>query len=243
MGTVSFDGLFAGMRKPQDFIVYPMKHAESAARIQSDKKAGFIKLDTGAVLLSSNQYDFTNIKRVGELSPEELLNFKAAVMSTASARAGSHGITSDNKGALEVFNNPAVRKNPLEAARAAYEKALGGVARAKNPAPRIGTARPKRVSQITKKAPSKRLVARRRKNTDEGYFPNPTADTVRDNMLVKMLNGAIEQAQAHKKKKDYANVNGYLGYAQGLIDTMVKVRAMDKETAAQYRKAIKGLTL
>jgi hypothetical protein len=45
--------------------------------------------------------------------------------------------------------------------------------RAANPAPRIGTARPRRVSQITKKAPAKRLVKRRRANTDEGYFPNP----------------------------------------------------------------------
>jgi hypothetical protein len=44
---------------------------------------------------------------------------------------------------------------------------------ANNPAPRIGTARPKRRSQITKKAPSKRLVARRSVNTRKGYFPNP----------------------------------------------------------------------
>jgi hypothetical protein len=47
------------------------------------------------------------------------------------------------------------------------------VTRKKNPAKRIGTAKPKRVSQVTKKAPSKRLVKRRMKNTDEGYFPNP----------------------------------------------------------------------
>lgn len=45
--------------------------------------------------------------------------------------------------------------------------------RAANPAPRIGTARPRRVSQLTKKPPTKRLVARRKKNTDQGYFPNP----------------------------------------------------------------------
>lgn len=44
-----------------------------------------------------------------------------------------------------------------------------------NPAPRIGTARPRRLSQITKKPPSKRLVKRRMKNTDVGYFPNPLA--------------------------------------------------------------------
>lgn len=43
-----------------------------------------------------------------------------------------------------------------------------------NPAPRLGTSRPRRASQITKKAPTKRLVARRKANTQKGYFPNPT---------------------------------------------------------------------
>lgn len=42
-----------------------------------------------------------------------------------------------------------------------------------NPAPRIGTAKPKRKSQATGKAPTKRLVARRTKNTVKGRFPNP----------------------------------------------------------------------
>jgi hypothetical protein len=45
--------------------------------------------------------------------------------------------------------------------------------RAKNPAPRIGTASPRRRSQITKKPPTKRLVKRRVVNTKKGYFPNP----------------------------------------------------------------------
>lgn len=42
-----------------------------------------------------------------------------------------------------------------------------------NPAPFIGTSRPMRRSQITKKPPSKRLVKRRKKNRNQGYFPNP----------------------------------------------------------------------
>ncbi len=45
--------------------------------------------------------------------------------------------------------------------------------RKKNPAPRIGTAAPKRRSQATGKAPSKRLVTRRKANAKKGYFPNP----------------------------------------------------------------------
>lgn len=48
-----------------------------------------------------------------------------------------------------------------------------------NPAPRIGTARPKRVSQVTKKAPTKRLVSRRRVNSEPGYYPNPNVPEVK----------------------------------------------------------------
>ena len=42
-----------------------------------------------------------------------------------------------------------------------------------NPAPLKGTTRPKRVSEETGIAPTKRLVARRKNNTHAGYFPNP----------------------------------------------------------------------
>lgn len=42
-----------------------------------------------------------------------------------------------------------------------------------NPTKRKGAASPKRVSQITKKPPTKRLVKRRKANTEAGYFPNP----------------------------------------------------------------------
>ncbi|HEY6020917.1 MAG TPA: hypothetical protein VIY48_13760, partial [Candidatus Paceibacterota bacterium] len=49
------------------------------------------------------------------------------------------------------------------------------VGRSKNPAPRKGASKPRRASQITGKAPSKRLVRRRQANNEPGYFPNPTA--------------------------------------------------------------------
>lgn len=72
---------------------------------------------------------------------------KGAADFLARYQAGRNGIVfTDNAGAIDVMNNPARR---------------------------IGTARPRRVSQLTKKPPTKRLVARRKKNTDQGYFPNP----------------------------------------------------------------------
>lgn len=42
-----------------------------------------------------------------------------------------------------------------------------------NPRPRLGTAKPRRVSGATGLRPSPRLVARRLKNTRKGVFPNP----------------------------------------------------------------------
>lgn len=48
----------------------------------------------------------------------------------------------------------------------------------KNPAPRKGTAKPRRVSQATKRPPTKRLVARRQANVKLGYFPNPINEAI-----------------------------------------------------------------
>src|ERR1700693_3838461 len=76
------------------------------------------------------------------------------------------------------------KKNPLPAL-AALARAHGFalVPRTSNPAPRRGAAKPKRASQrlhrnkngTFTKAPTKRLVTRRKKNVRKGYFPNPAA--------------------------------------------------------------------
>jgi hypothetical protein len=47
-----------------------------------------------------------------------------------------------------------------------------------NPAKRKGASKVYRKFQITKKAPTKRLVKRRRKNTEKGYFPNPKPSNI-----------------------------------------------------------------
>jgi hypothetical protein len=52
MGTVSFDGRFAGMRKAQDFIVYPMQDSGPLIKIQSNNRMGQLNLDTGELILS-----------------------------------------------------------------------------------------------------------------------------------------------------------------------------------------------
>jgi len=86
-------------------------------------------------------------------------------------------------------------------------------ARATNPAPRIGTARPRRKSQITGKTPSKRLVKRRTANKKPGYFPNPS--TSRDEKYMVILGNAIRVAEGKTRDKQVAQAR--LSYVQGLV--------------------------
>ena len=112
MGTISFDGLFPGMRKAQDFIVYPF-HAgndTSRATIQSDTRIGWIDLQTGVVILSKPRaggaysVHLSSAPYNSTLWAEDLLMLKAQIAATASGKAGSNGIVyTDNSGAMEVF--------------------------------------------------------------------------------------------------------------------------------------------
>lgn len=115
MGTVSFAGRFDGMRKTQDFIVYPM-HAgaySASALVQSDTRIGRIDLTNGDVIMSppraGGSYNVHLIlcKPAGRLTSEELLMLKAQIFATASGKAGSNGmhVYTDNSAALEVFGS------------------------------------------------------------------------------------------------------------------------------------------
>ncbi|MCR4304941.1 MAG: hypothetical protein NUV63_12095 [Gallionella sp.] len=113
MGTVSFNGKFAGMRKAQNFIVYPMHSGNSteSALVQSNTRIGRIHLTTGEVLMSpSRQGGSYNVhlmlaKPADALSAEELLLFKSAIFATADGKAGNNAmhVFTDNSAALEVF--------------------------------------------------------------------------------------------------------------------------------------------
>jgi len=114
MGTVSFDGKFDGMRKAQDFIVYPMKEAQAVAQVQSDTRIGRVDLETGAVLMSpprdggSYSVHLALGKLAGKLTAEELLLLKAQIFATAHGMAGTNGIVyCDNSGAADVFGKAA----------------------------------------------------------------------------------------------------------------------------------------
>lgn len=115
MGTTSFDGKFPGMRKAQDFIVYPMHSGSGAtkAKIQSDTRIGSVDMASGAVLMSppraggSYGVHMAFAKVIYTLNTEELLLLKAAIMGSAHGHAGTNGVVyTDNSAALEVFGQP-----------------------------------------------------------------------------------------------------------------------------------------
>ena len=94
MGTISFSGKFKGMRKAQDFIVYPINKETEQLQIQSDGRAGFICVKTGEVRLSgsNDQYGFHNAKPLETLDIYEHNHLITAIHSTANKNAGTNGI-------------------------------------------------------------------------------------------------------------------------------------------------------
>lgn len=112
MGTVSFDGKFQGMRKAQDFIVYPMQNGDPSniIKVQSDTRIGMIRLTDGAVVMSPPRKggayspQMATAKRIDTLGAEELLMLKAALVASASPKAGSNGVVYvDNSGAGQAL--------------------------------------------------------------------------------------------------------------------------------------------
>jgi len=108
MGTISFDLKIKGMRKPQDFIVYPISAGESnkSIMIQSDTRIGKIDLIGGVGVMSQSHSGgayFMHLsldkKTVFKLSDADLDTLKVKISGTAGDRVGSMGISSDNSGA------------------------------------------------------------------------------------------------------------------------------------------------
>ena len=62
-------------------------------------------------------------------------------------------------------------------------------------------------------------------------------------MLITMIENAINDATKTRANKDYSHVNGYLGYAQGVIETALKVKAITALRAKQYKAEIKRIVM
>ncbi len=113
MGTVSFLGQFQGMRKPQDFIVYPMQDSGTEIMVQSDHRFGMIDLETGKGVMSANRAQYANSLFLSlcianrtaiafTLEGEDLQNLRTWIKSTGGVEVGSSFVKSDNTGALAL---------------------------------------------------------------------------------------------------------------------------------------------
>ena len=112
MGTTDIEMKISGMRKAQDFIVYPIgaDDAGSVITIQSDTRIGQINLVKGVGVMSqshSNGAYFVHLQ-MDKLTPftiseSDLQNIKSHIFKTAGDNVGSRGIVSDNSGASRLF--------------------------------------------------------------------------------------------------------------------------------------------
>jgi hypothetical protein len=106
--------------------------------------------------------------------------------------------------------------------------------RLKNPAPRIGTARPRRVSQVTKKPPTKRLVKRRKQNTDVGYFPNPIKSARTE--IVEEIRARVNHIAS---EKDIIRKQALVSYTEGVIHAANVCDVLTFNEALKYRALLK----
>ena len=111
MGTLSFGLKMPGMRKPQEFIVYPVSSESDVIRIQSDTRFGIIGMKNGNGLMSqphaSGAYGHhmsTDKLTPFSLSDAQLEELKEKLSMTAGKSVGSSIVKTDNSGA-DKFEN------------------------------------------------------------------------------------------------------------------------------------------
>ena len=113
MGTASFDGQFSGMRKPQEFIVYPMQDSGEIISVQSKNRFGRIDLSTGQVAISaaatchagSAWFLLCQIRKtysIDTLPVEDLQTLRQWIKSTGGLMVGDSFVKCDNIGALAL---------------------------------------------------------------------------------------------------------------------------------------------
>lgn len=112
LGTTSIEMKISGMRKPQEFSVYPIgkDDTEKIITIQSDTRIGKIDLSSGRGLMSqshSNGAYFVHFQ-MDKLTPftlseSDLQDLKMHIFKTAGSSVGNSIVKSDNSGASRLF--------------------------------------------------------------------------------------------------------------------------------------------
>jgi hypothetical protein len=115
MGTMSFDGLFPGMRKASDFSVYPISEStDKTIRCQSGNRWLEINAETGECAITTSASGHHNSwllvlqKARGQhkaftLSPVDLQALKMHIFTTAGSKVGKSFVYSDNSGASAII--------------------------------------------------------------------------------------------------------------------------------------------
>ena len=95
MGTISFKAKFKGMRKEQDFIIYP--NPEKRLTVQSDSKCGYVDFDGKATIHSSEHFVKIGWVKENIDTIDNIKELLQAVRKSTGANVGSSGfITCDN---------------------------------------------------------------------------------------------------------------------------------------------------
>jgi hypothetical protein len=112
MGTTDIEMRITGMRKPQNFIVYPIgkDDAGSVITIQSETRIGQINLVKGVGVMSQSHSSgayFVHLQ-MDKLTPftlseSDLEDLKTSVFKTSGSNVGSSIVKSDNSGASRIL--------------------------------------------------------------------------------------------------------------------------------------------
>lgn len=112
MGTTSIDMKIKGMRKAQDFIVYPLdkNSTNKTIKIQSDTRIGLLNLENGEGRMSKSHQNgayFHHLQMDNltafSLSAIDLQALKMRIFTTADKKAGNSVVKTDNSGAYRVL--------------------------------------------------------------------------------------------------------------------------------------------
>jgi hypothetical protein len=110
MGTTSFDMKIQGMRKFQDFIIYPMHNESKEIKIQSSTRMGIINLETGKGKMSKSHSSGAYFIHLQidpltdfQLSEMDLSALKMQIFVSGGKDVGESFVKTDNSGAFGVL--------------------------------------------------------------------------------------------------------------------------------------------
>ena len=100
-----------GMRKTQEFIVYPISVGDERVTIQSDTRFGMIDMKSGVGKMTQSHangaygYHMIADKLVAfKLDNSQLIKLKMELVQTSGKNVGSRGVLSDNEGAKDMMS-------------------------------------------------------------------------------------------------------------------------------------------